>query len=131
VAGRRSRPLRRRDRLGRVQVDDRFVAAVPQGRQDVVHGVVEPFTDRVDLGMLDPRLALEMSRQLVDFGFQDLALHRISAAIGPDNETSIAVARRLGMKYEGRLRDHVFTNGAWRDSLLYAILSTDRTVPSR
>jgi ribosomal-protein-alanine N-acetyltransferase len=39
--------------------------------------------------------ALEMSRQLVDFGFQDLALHRISAAIGPDNETSIAVARRL------------------------------------
>jgi ribosomal-protein-alanine N-acetyltransferase len=74
--------------------------------------------------------ALDMSRQLVDFGFQDLELHRISAAIGPDNEPSIAVARRLGMEYEGRLRDHVFTNGAWRDSLLYAILATDRTVSS-
>lgn len=70
--------------------------------------------------------ALDMSRQLVDFGFGDLGLHRISAAIGPDNEKSVAVALRLGMRYEGRLRDHVHTNGAWRDSVLYAVLSTDR-----
>jgi len=39
-------------------------------------------------------------------------LHRISAAIGPDNEPLIAVAKRLGMAYEGRLRHHVFTNSA-------------------
>jgi len=60
---------------------------------------------------------------LVDFGFKSLGLHRISAAIGPDNEPSIAVAKRLGMSYEGRLRDHVFTNGSWRDSDLYSALS--------
>lgn len=29
------------------------------------------------------------------------------------------------MRYEGRIRDHVFTNGAWRDSLLYAVLAHD------
>jgi [ribosomal protein S5]-alanine N-acetyltransferase len=58
-----------------------------------------------------------------EFGFTELGLHRISAAIGPDNAASIAVVTKLGMQYEGRLRDHVFTNGAWRDSLLYSILS--------
>ncbi len=67
--------------------------------------------------------ALDATRTLVNFGFQTLKLHRVSAAIGPDNEPSIAVAKRLGMSYEGRLRDHVFTNGAWRDSLLYSVLT--------
>jgi RimJ/RimL family protein N-acetyltransferase len=26
------------------------------------------------------------------------------------------------MTYEGRIRDHVYTNGRWRDSLLYSVL---------
>jgi RimJ/RimL family protein N-acetyltransferase len=66
--------------------------------------------------------ALEATRMIIDFGFRDLRLHRISAAIGPDNARSIAIARRLGMQYEGRIRDHVFTNGAWRASELYSVL---------
>ncbi len=68
--------------------------------------------------------ALDATRTLVSFAFGPLGLHRISAAIGPDNEPSISVAKRLGMSYEGRLRHHVFTNGAWRDSLLYAVIAT-------
>jgi len=68
--------------------------------------------------------ALDATRTLVSFAFGPLGLHRISAAIGPDNEPSIAVVKRLGMNYEGRLRHHVFTNGAWRDSLLYAAIAT-------
>ncbi|MFG3577193.1 GNAT family N-acetyltransferase [Micromonospora chersina] len=70
--------------------------------------------------------ASDAARTLTDFGFRELGLHRISAAIGPDNAASIAVAERLGMQYEGRIRDHVFTNGAWRDSLLYSILEEER-----
>lgn len=67
--------------------------------------------------------APDAARALTTFGFNDLSLHRISVAIGPDNAPSIAVAKRLGFQYEGHLRDHVFTNGAWRDSLLYSLLS--------
>ncbi|MEJ3745252.1 GNAT family protein [Actinomycetes bacterium KLBMP 9797] len=59
---------------------------------------------------------------MVNFAFGELGLHRVSAAIGPENAASISVAQRLGMRYEGRIRDHVYTNGAWRDSLLYSIL---------
>jgi RimJ/RimL family protein N-acetyltransferase len=72
--------------------------------------------------------ATDATRRLIAFGFAELRLHRISAAIGPDNAASIAVVRKLGMQYEGRIRDHVFTNGAWRDSLLYAVLEHEWTV---
>jgi ribosomal-protein-alanine N-acetyltransferase len=67
--------------------------------------------------------ATDAARTAVAFGFGALGLHRISAAIGPDNDASVAVVRRLGFRYEGRLRDHVFTNGGWRDSLLYSLLA--------
>lgn len=69
--------------------------------------------------------ATDASHALVEFGFATLGLHRISAAIGPDNTASIAIAKRLGMQYEGRIRDHVFTNDAWRDSLIYAVLANE------
>jgi len=62
---------------------------------------------------------------MISFGFTDLDLHRLSVAIGPDNAASIAVASKLGFQYEGRLRDHVHTNGAWRDSLLYSLLAPE------
>jgi [ribosomal protein S5]-alanine N-acetyltransferase len=67
--------------------------------------------------------ATDACRTMIAFGFTELGLHRISAAIGPDNAASIAVVRKLGMTHEGRLRDHVFTNGKWRDSDLLAILA--------
>jgi len=66
--------------------------------------------------------ATDAARTMITFGFTELDLHRISAAIGPDNESSISVVKRLNFQYEGRLRDHVFTNGAWRDSLLFSVL---------
>ena len=61
--------------------------------------------------------ATDAARTLVNYGFEQLDLHRISAAIGPDNAPSIALVQRLGFQYEGCIRDHVYTNGAWRDSL--------------
>lgn len=66
--------------------------------------------------------AVDAAQTMVTFGFASLGLHRISAAIGPDNAASIALVTRLGFTREGRLRDHVHTNGAWRDSELFSIL---------
>jgi ribosomal-protein-alanine N-acetyltransferase len=66
--------------------------------------------------------ATDATREMTAFGFEKLGLHRVSAAIGPDNAASISVVSKLGMLYEGRIRGHVFTNGVWRDSLLYSVL---------
>jgi RimJ/RimL family protein N-acetyltransferase len=62
---------------------------------------------------------------MLDFAFTTLKLHRVTAAIGPTNVASIHVVERLGFRHEGRLRDHVHTNGAWRDSELYSILTSE------
>lgn len=69
--------------------------------------------------------ATDATRTIIGYGFAVLDLHRITAAIGPDNEASQAVVKNLGFKYEGQLRDHVFTNSAWRDSLLFSILNQE------
>lgn len=67
--------------------------------------------------------ATDAASTILDFGFRKLDLHRVTAAVGPDNDASTAVLTRLGFSREGRLRDHVFTNDAWRDSILYSLLS--------
>ncbi len=66
--------------------------------------------------------ATEASRQIMRWGFTACGLHRIQAACGPDNLASQRVIAHIGMTHEGRIRDHVFTNGAWRDSLTYSVL---------
>jgi ribosomal-protein-alanine N-acetyltransferase len=69
--------------------------------------------------------ATDAARTVLRFAFGPLALHRVTAAIGPENSASIAVVKSLGFSYEGHLRHHVFTNGAWRDSVLFSLLSTE------
>jgi ribosomal-protein-alanine N-acetyltransferase len=67
----------------------------------------------------------DAAKTVLDFAFRELRLHRVSAAIGPNNRASVAVVKRLGFSYEGRIRDHVWTNNGWRDSLLYSLLSDE------
>ncbi|WP_117211665.1 GNAT family N-acetyltransferase [Allorhizocola rhizosphaerae] len=70
-------------------------------------------------------ITTEACQLILGFGFKTLGLHRIQAACGPDNHGSQKVLVKLGFTYEGRMRDHVYTNGNWRDSLLYSSLRTD------
>jgi RimJ/RimL family protein N-acetyltransferase len=67
--------------------------------------------------------ATDAVRTMLAFAFNDLCLHRVTAAIGPDNKASLALVERLGFTREGYLRDHVFTNSTWRDSVLYSVLA--------
>lgn len=69
--------------------------------------------------------ATDAVRTMLGFGFDQLQLHRISAAIGPENASSIRLVERLGFSPEGRIRDHVFTGGGWRDSLLFSVLAPE------
>ena len=72
-------------------------------------------------------IASEAAALLVDFGFRTLGLHRISAVHHPDNVASGRVLQKIGMRFEGRLRDHMYmpAQGKWRDSLAYAILEDE------
>lgn len=54
-----------------------------------------------------------------------IRLHRIQAAVRPENERSRAVLRALGFAQEGLSRRYLFINGAWRDHEVYALLNPD------
>ncbi|MFD7907546.1 GNAT family N-acetyltransferase [Kitasatospora sp. NPDC057904] len=67
-------------------------------------------------------LGTETVHLLCALGFNVLGLHRIWAARAPLNEASARTLLRAGMTEDGRIRDHVFVHGAWRDSITYSIL---------
>jgi RimJ/RimL family protein N-acetyltransferase len=70
-------------------------------------------------------ITTEAAGLLLDFGFGTLGLHRIFAVHHPENVASGRVMQKLGMRFEGRQRDHMYAHGRWRDSLAYAILEDE------
>ena len=66
--------------------------------------------------------ATEAARTVLGFGFREFGFHRIFATCDPRNAGSRRVLKKIGMRREGRLREHKWQKGEWRDSLLYAIL---------
>jgi len=52
---------------------------------------------------------------LFTHGFNNLNLHKIWLGTAKNNIGMQIAADRLGMKKEGRLKDHVFINGGWLD----------------
>ncbi len=67
----------------------------------------------------------EAIRTLVGYGFAELGLHRILAAIDPGNVGSWRVAEKIGMRREGHLVENAFIADEWCDSYLYAILARE------
>lgn len=67
-------------------------------------------------------LALEASARVLDYLFTDLCLHRVTAITDCENEKSISLLERLGMRREGHLIENVWFKGKWGSEYLYAIL---------
>ena len=64
----------------------------------------------------------ETVRLLQRLGFTELGLHRTWGARSPLNEASARTMRAAGMTEEGTIRGHLYTRGAWRDSVVHSIL---------
>lgn len=69
--------------------------------------------------------ATEAARAILEFGFGELGLERITATCDPENLASAAVLRKAGLREEGLMRHHLRIGERWRDSLLFAVLKDD------
>jgi len=69
--------------------------------------------------------ALEASAHLIEYGFQDLRLHRISATTMAPNEDSRSLCERLGFVHEGTARQTQFANGEYVDVERYGLLAEE------
>jgi len=128
--------------------DDRhvWIASVPDGLQPVgcvigtgvgageaigyveLH-IVDPQSGCAELGYgLHPDvwgrgLATRLAAAVVDHAFTGLGLHRVEATCDARNVASVAVLRKVGMRYEGRLRQNVKLRDGWRDSEVFGVLA--------
>ncbi|MFK4222137.1 GNAT family N-acetyltransferase [Streptomyces sp. NPDC019890] len=68
---------------------------------------------------------VETVRAVLAIAFSQLDLHRVWAARSPANTVSEKTLLRAGFVEEGRIRQHVFVHGAWRDSVTYGIVEEE------
>ena len=79
---------------------------------------------------LDPRYwgrgyATEAAGEMVRLGFEELDLHRIWSWCVADNVASARVLEKVGLRLEGRQREHEWFKGRWWDHLLYGMLEQE------
>jgi RimJ/RimL family protein N-acetyltransferase len=67
-------------------------------------------------------LAFEATSQVLNYLFTELGLHRVIAIADCENERSVALLKRLGMRQEGHFIQNIWFKGKWGDEYLYAIL---------
>jgi len=67
----------------------------------------------------------EAAQEILRFGFQNLALHRIFAQHFARNPASGRVLEKIGMQYEGRLRDQIKKWDQYEDVLIYGMLASE------
>jgi RimJ/RimL family protein N-acetyltransferase len=79
----------------------------------------------IDPAYWDRGFATEVARLLLGFGFGTLHLHRIGGTCDPRNVASARVQEKVGMRYEGRMRETLLIRDGWRDSALCSILEQE------
>lgn len=70
-------------------------------------------------------LAREAAEGVLDYAFGVLGLHRVVAITDCENERSVALLDRLGMRREGHFVENIWFKGAWGSEYLYALLQRE------
>jgi ribosomal-protein-alanine N-acetyltransferase len=69
--------------------------------------------------------ATQAVRLTVRVAFDDLGLHRVQAAVVPENKASARVLAKVGFREEGLARRYLFLDGRWKDHLMFALTADD------
>jgi len=63
----------------------------------------------------------------MDYMFEVIGLHRVEIDIRPENQASLRVVEKLGLRLEGLKRGYIHIANAWRDHYVFAL--TKEEVP--
>lgn len=67
----------------------------------------------------------EAMSQLLNFGFEILNLHRVGLDVYSFNKRAIKAYEKLGFKREGVIRDEIFYDGEYHDSIIMGVLKSE------
>lgn len=71
-------------------------------------------------------LGTAATQRIVDFGFDEVGLHRIELEVYAFNDRARHVYEALGFSVEGVKRDALWQDGEFHDAIVMSILSSDR-----
>lgn len=126
------------ERVAKTDLDgpSEALALIIEFEENVIGDVLLWFTDvkhRVaEVGwVLDPTFsgkgyASEAVKAVLDAAFNQYKCHRVIAQMDARNDSSAKLAERLGMLKEAHHRQDWFSKGEWTDTLVYAMLASDR-----
>lgn len=67
----------------------------------------------------------EAAREMLRYAFEELGLNRVQAQHMTKNPASGRVMQKIGMQYEGTLRQSLFRWGEFEDAAMYSILRAE------
>jgi len=70
-------------------------------------------------------VAAEAMKLLYHLAFETLSLHRVHGLVSAQNTLMIKWQKYLGMREEGRLRDHYWTGAGFTDAIALGLLAAD------
>lgn len=90
---------------------------------NIVHGALRSCTvgywiDQVVAGRNLTPTALAL---VIDHCFGAVGLHRVEVDIRPENQASLRVVQKLGLRQEGFYERYLDIDGAWRDHIAFAV----------
>jgi ribosomal-protein-serine acetyltransferase len=98
------------------------------GLHDVVRTTHAWRQDRGELGYWcgsayrNQGLVTEAARAVLNFGFRELGLHKVTVGCATENAPSRRVIEKLGFRLVGEQRDHFFRFDRWWHHLSYEML---------
>lgn len=64
----------------------------------------------------------EVSQLIINYGLEQMDLHRIEAMVGTENIPSLKIIEKLGFEKEGVMKQHYLRNGIFEDSVIFSII---------
>lgn len=92
---------------------------------------MQPEHDRAEVGYMLARdwwgkgLASEALQAALEYGFQSMGMHSVSADVNPDNSASIRLLERHGFVREAYFRENFLWRGNYLDSAVFGLLKQD------
>lgn len=86
-------------------------------RAEIAYAIARPYWNQ--------GLTTEAVREAVRFGFERMDLNRIEARCMPENAASERVMQKVGMTFEGVLRQQMYVKGRYDSLKLYSILKEE------
>lgn len=108
-----------------IEVEGRFVGGGGFSHLDHKHRRAEVGIFVGDKSLWDRGVGSEAMRQMIDYGFEQLNLHRIYLRVFAENQRAIHVYEKLGFQQEGRSRQSEWRHGRWHDMLWMSILQPE------